>query len=500
MSRLLHARMVVALGLVLAAAAALIVWDGVTPAQDKRTSEAALEHARSLSLAFRKAAHTILPSVVTIETQVRAREVDNDGIPENPFKGTPFEDFFNDRDFPFRGLPRQIPPQEGMGSGVVIDASGIIVTNHHVVANADQVVVRFADGHQAKAKEVRTDPDSDLAIVIIDPPTQLTPARWGDSAELEIGDWVLAVGNPFGLESTVSAGIISAKGRDPGFNERKTYLQTDAEINPGNSGGPLVNLAGEVVGINTAIATNTGAFQGVGFAIPSKLAQWVVSQLVSRGTVQRAWLGVGIQPIDAAIAKQLGVEPGQGVLIGEVRPGTPAAEAGLQEQDVVLEFDGTPVHKPRDLQEVVERSKPGERYKIKVLRDGKVLELSVVLKPLPSDLSATQEGKSVDRSGQPAAGHVSEELGIEVGELTAAEAQQFGYEKYAGVLITDVRPNSPADRAGLTEGMLIMRVGKHKVASVQDFVEAMKGESLSKGVLLHIRTPRGSQFVAIQEE
>ncbi|MCL6504815.1 MAG: Do family serine endopeptidase [Pirellulales bacterium] len=500
MSRFLHARILVAVGLVLATAAALVVWDGATPAQDKRATEAGLEQARGLSLAFRKAAHTILPSVVTIETEVKAREVDADEMPENPFKGTPFEDFFNDRDFPFRRLPRQIPRQEGMGSGVVIDASGIIVTNYHVVANADEVLVRFADGHQAKAKEVRTDRESDLAVVIIDPPTQLTAARWGDSAELEIGDWVLAVGNPFGLESTVSAGIISAKGRDPGFNQRKTYLQTDAEINPGNSGGPLVNLEGEVVGINTAIATNTGAFQGVGFAIPSNLAQWVVSQLVARGSVQRAWLGVGIQPVDAGLSKQLGIEPGRGVLIAEVRPGTPAAEAGLQEQDVVLEFAGVPVRKPRDLQEVVERSKPGERYRIKVLRDGKTLELTVVLKPLPSDLTATQGREQIDRSEPPGTGHVSEELGIEVGELTDAEARQLGYENHAGVLITKVRPNSPADLAGLREGMLIMRVGKRKVASVNEFVEAMKDQSVSKGVMLHIRTPNGSHFVVVQAD
>jgi serine protease Do len=499
MTRLLHARLLVALCLALAAAAALVVWDGATPAQDKRAADAGLEQARGLSLAFRKAAHTILPAVVTIETQVKAREVEGDDLPENPFEGTPFEDFFNDRDFPFRRFRRQIPRQEGMGSGVVIDSSGIIVTNYHVVAGADEVLVRFADGHQAKAKEVRTDQESDLAVVIIDPPTRLTAARWGDSAELEIGDWVLAVGNPFGLESTVSAGIISAKGRDPGFNQRKTYLQTDAEINPGNSGGPLVNLSGEVVGINTAIATNTGAFQGVGFAIPSNLAQWVVSQLVSQGSVQRAWLGVGIQSVDAALAKQLGIEPGQGVLIAEVRPGTPAAEAGLQEQDVVLEFAGTPVHKPRDLQEVVERSKPGQSYRIKILRDGKPMELSVVLKPLPRDLTAAEGGEQVERGGAPAAGYVSKELGIEVGELTDAEARQFGYEKHAGVVITAVQPNSPAERAGLRQGMLIMRVGKRKVSGVREFEEAMKDQSLSKGVLLHIRTPSGSHFVVVQE-
>lgn len=500
MSRLSHARLLVAVGLLLAVAAALVVWDGATPAQDKRVAEVGLEQARSLSLAFRKAAHTILPSVVTIETVVKGREIEGDRLPENPFEGTPFEDFFRDPPFRFDRLPRFVPPQQGMGSGVVIDASGVIVTNYHVVARADEVLVRFADGHQVKAKEVRTDPESDLAIVIIDPPTRLTPARWGDSAELEIGDWVLAVGNPFGLESTVSAGIISAKGRDPGANQRKTYLQTDAEINPGNSGGPLVNLAGEVVGINTAIATNTGAFQGVGFAIPSNLAQWVVSQLVSQGSVQRAWLGVAIQPVDAALAKQLGIEPGQGVLIAEVRPGTPAAEAGLQEQDVVLEFAGTPVRKPRDLQEVVERSKPGNRYTMRIVRDRKPMELSVVLKPLPSDLSASGGGQRVERDGAPGRGFVSEELGIEVGELTNDEARQLGYENYSGVLITQVKPNSPAERAGLREGMLIMRVGRTKVASVREFAEAMKDQSLSKGVLLHIRTQQGAHFVVVQAE
>ena len=228
----------------------------------------------------------------------------------------------------------------GSGSGVIVDPSGIILTNNHVVAGGGEVTVRLGDGREFKAVGIKTDPKSDLAIVRIEAGSPLPAARLGRSSEVEVGDWVLALGQPFGLEGTVTAGIVSAKGRGLGITDREDFIQTDAAINPGNSGGPLVNLDGEVIGINTAISTNSGGYQGVGFAIPIDLAKWVGGQLEQSGTVHRAYLGVVIQPVTQEIAEQLKVKVHNGVLVREVRDNTPAAKAGVQPGDVILRFAG----------------------------------------------------------------------------------------------------------------------------------------------------------------
>ncbi|MBL8830612.1 MAG: trypsin-like peptidase domain-containing protein, partial [Planctomycetaceae bacterium] len=283
-------------------------------------------HANALSQAFRGAAQAVLPTVVTIETRAKPRAVVNPrgrAMPRgsNPFKGTPFEDFFNDEDLPFGGPGNggsAQPRSQGTGSGVIIDPSGIILTNNHVVEGADEVIVRFSDERELKADEIKTDPQTDLAVIRVKGAGTLPYAQLGDSSKLDIGDWVIAVGAPFGLDSTVSAGIISGKGRELGSGQRARFLQTDAAINPGNSGGPLVNLNGEVIGINTAIASRSGGFQGIGFAIPSDLAKWVVKQLIEGGTVRRAYLGVGIEQVNGNLAEQFGVKQNQGVLVSEV--------------------------------------------------------------------------------------------------------------------------------------------------------------------------------------
>ena len=238
----------------------------------------------------------------------------------------------------------------GAGSGVIVDPSGVILTNNHVVAGGGKVMVRLHDGREFKAVDIKTDPKTDLAVLRIKGAGPLPAARLGDSSKVEVGDWVLALGEPFGLEGTVTAGIISAKGRGLGITDREDFIQTDAAINPGNSGGPLVNLDGEVIGINTAISTSTGGYQGVGFAIPIDLAKWVGGQLVQYGKVHRAYLGVIIQPVTQPLAEQFKVKVHQGVLVTEVQPDTPAAKAGLKAGDIILEFAGKPVSSPRELQ------------------------------------------------------------------------------------------------------------------------------------------------------
>ncbi|MEX2559417.1 MAG: PDZ domain-containing protein, partial [Pirellulales bacterium] len=347
-----------------------------------------------------------------------------------------------------------------------------------------------------------TDPETDLAVLRIKAPESLPAARLGDSSQLQVGDWVIAIGTPFNLSSTVSAGIISNAGRELLSNQRTRFLQTDAAINPGNSGGPLVNLDGEVVGINTAIASSSGSFQGIGFAIPSSVARWVMSQLIETGSVQRGYLGVNIQETNTALAEQLGVGRRAGVLVAEVLPGTPAAEAGFEAGDVITEYAGKRVSTPRDLQELVERTAINSRERVTVVRDGRERQLQVMVKPLPSRGPRPAGLADEEPQEQPAddEGYADNDLGLEVADLTDETAQQLGFEGREGVLITGVESDSPADLIGLSEGMLILKVGKQTVTSLDEFKEALQKESLDEGVLLHVRTQAGNRFVVLKRE
>ncbi len=463
--------------------------------EQQANADPGLAKAEDLSRAFRAAASQVIPTVVKIRTATRPKAIEgSDEIPfDNPFKGTPCEEFFGDefRVFP---LPREFPGREGLGSGVIIDPAGVILTNNHVVAEADEVIIELADGRQFKATDIKTDEQTDLAVVRIKTDTPLPAAKLGDSDSLEIGDWVLAVGCPFELDLTVSAGIISGKGRALAAGRRTNFLQTDAAINPGNSGGPLVNLRGEVVGINTAIASRTGGYQGVGFAIPVNVAKWVTAQLIEAGKVQRAYLGVVIGKMDGPLASKLGVEPGKGVVVSEVMPSTPAAAAGLQVGDVILAFAGRPVGEPRQLQEVVERSPIGSSQRVEILRDGKRLTLSVKLEALPEDYEVASRPQGAPGSTR----YRNSDLGLGVTELTDQLARQLGFEGLSGVVVSDVEPGGLAATAGVREGMLIMRVGKRPVKSVAEFREALQGESIEEGVLLLLRTADGNRFVVLQ--
>ncbi len=478
-----------------------------------RADEASdIASAKALSRAFRAVSKRIIPAVVKIKTTIRQQSFPADPAlsGNNPPPNSPFENFFGD---PRPGVPSapgvpgapapgfkpsDAPMRSGLGSGVIIDAKGTILTNYHVVEGADEVLVELFDGKQFRAADVRTDEQSDLAVLRIKPDHDLSAATLGDSDKLEIGDWVLAVGHPFDLDSTVSSGIVSGKARVLPSGRRAEFLQTDAAINPGNSGGPLVNLDGEVVGINTAIASNSGGYQGIGFAIPANLAKWVAKQLVEKGTVQRAYLGVRIDEIRAEKAEELGIDPGKGVLVAEVFPDTPAAKAGLRKNDRVVAFAGHDVHNPRQLQELVEQTELGTSQTAQIVRDGKPQTVQVVASPLPKSFGLAG---MVLQDPKLAAGSTLNELGIKVADLTKADIDRFDYKGFKEALIKEVETDGLAARAGIRSGMLVMQVDKKTVRSAADFHQAMKNQSLAKGVMLLVRTPeRGSRLVQVRKE
>jgi serine protease Do len=477
-------------------------------AAPKYTAEEAARAANSakdLSLAFRAAADRVLPTLVAIEMNpVTDRSNNNERLApprnpfgnRNPFEGTPFEEMFRDQPFPgfrFESPSDPTPRRGGMGSGVIIDEAGLILTNNHVVAGSGQVKIRLHDGREFLAQQVWTDPQTDIAVVKINA-ERLTAAQLGDSDHAEIGDWVLALGQPFGLESTVTAGIISAKHRGLGITSRESFLQTDAAINPGNSGGPLVNLNGEVIGINTAISSRSGGNDGIGFAVPINLARWVADQLADGGVVRRAYLGVGIQPMNAAIAKKFHVQPREGVLVTEVFPKTPAAKAGLQAGDVIVQFDSQAIGSPQELQVAVERSTMGESQKLVVVRDGNRKELTFVPEEQPKNYGepAAEESSPPSQLSEPQGA-----LGMELDTLTPEIAKRLGVPNASGVVITAIQPDSPAARLGLKPGMVIAELDRQPV---QDLEQAMKvlTDVKEDGVLLLVRSQAGSRYLLLK--
>ena len=368
---------------------------------------------------------------------------DNQQLPEELRNNPLFKRFFEDmpgRPQSPRGESRT-PHSKGMGSGVIIDPSGLILTNNHVVEGAGKVMVRLHDGREIEATEWKTDPKTDIAIVRIAGAGTLPAAALGDSGVLEVGDWVIAVGAPFGLRETVTAGIISAKSRGIGITAREECLQTDAAISPGNSGGPLVNLNGEVIGINTAISSRSGGYDGIGFAVPINLARWVSDQLALTGSVQRAFLGVGIQAVTSDLSKQFGLSTVEGAVVTDVRADSPAAKSGLKSGDVIVSFDGKRIGEPRDLQGIVERAVIGQDHKVVVYRDGKRVELTVRVDAMPKNLTVSTGGSK--GKGNAMSSEFSR-LGLEVDTLTADVSKQLGMTDVKGVVVTRVLSDRPS--------------------------------------------------------
>jgi serine protease Do len=387
-----------------------------------------------------------------------------------PFLDDPFfRHFFG----PGRGEPReQERLQRGMGSGVIVSKDGIVLTNNHVVAGAEEIQVTTADDREFKAKVVGTDEKSDLAVLRLEGDTSdLVPIEFGDSSRLRLGDIVLAIGNPFGVGQTITMGIVSAKGRaNMGIVDYEDFIQTDAAINPGNSGGALVDMEGRLVGVNTAILSRTGGYMGIGFAIPSNMAQPIMQSLVADGKVVRGWLGVGIQEVDPELAKALGASTTQGVLVSEVMPDGPGARAGLRRGDVIVSVDGKATPSTGRLRNVIASSRAGSAVTLSLMRDGKAQELKVTLGELPAE-----EGAKEPRGPEgPTAAPSVEGLSLE--NLSPQSRRRFEVPASvtSGVIIAGVSPGSAAAKAGLRPGDVILEVDRSKVDSVTAFQNAQK--------------------------
>jgi serine protease Do len=420
-------------------------------------------------------------SVVTIKTTKKVKGAGQFRFFGSPFgKEDPFRDFFE------RFFGDQIPKefeQKGFGSGFIIDKDGFILTNYHVVAEADEIVVKLSDKTEFEAHIIGLDQSTDLGLIKIDSKKPLPVAILGDSDKLKIGEWVLAVGNPFGLEHTVTAGIISAKGRVIGQGPYDNFLQTDASINPGNSGGPLFNMKGEVVGINTAIV---GLGTGIGFAIPINMAKELIPQLKAKGKVMRGWLGVTIQPWQPGMAKKFGLEKERGALVGDVIEGEPAEKAGIRPGDIIVEVDGEKIEDSRDLLNTIAKKKPGSKVSIKVLRAGKEMNFQVTVGERPAEIQAKALDKTTD-----------EKLGLTVQDITPEIAERFGLSDTRGVIVSEIRPGSPAQKSGLRRGDIIREVEKKKVENVQEFKEAIKNQD-KESILLWIQRGRNNQYLVMK--
>lgn len=456
--------------------------------------------AEDLSTAFRNVARNTLPGVVSVISRTRATNVEQ-SVQGNPLEDELFERFFGQE---FNGgegrrrFQQRIPPRQGQGSGFVIDADGIILTNSHVVSGATEVYIQFQDGSEIRADSWHEDPWSDVAIVRVTTDRKLTAIPMGDDDTVEVGDWVLAMGDPFGVGTSVTAGIISGTGRAPHINEREDFLQTDAAINPGNSGGPLVNLRGEVIGINTAISTRSGGYDGVGFAVPINLARWVADQLIENGKVARPYLGVAVQPLTSDLSRQFGIGFGEGALVAQTFPSSPARKSGLQSGDVILDIGGQQVESGVSLQGIVERLEIGNTYPVNILRNGERTTLQVTLEEMPKQFAKVDVSETTPEAGEPATAS-AKALGLEVSDLTAEIRQGLDLEEdVEGVVVTAVDPGGPAAEKGIAQGNVIQRVGTTAVKSAAEFEAAVNKASGENGILLLVRVGEATRFVVVE--
>ena len=378
------------------------------------------------------------------------------------------------------------PNASGSGSGLIVDSDGHIVTNNHVIGDATEIEVRFSDKTKLIAQVIGKDPDTDLALLKVTADRPLPSAQFGDSSMVKVGQWVLAVGNPFGLDRTVTLGVVSGIGRENmNLSRYENFIQTDASINPGNSGGPLFNLRGEVIGINTAIINFA---QGIGFAIPSNMAKHVIEQLLAKGKVIRGWLGVGIQPLTTELAKKFGVSDGEGVLVNEVFENDPAAVAGIRPGDVIVRIDGAIVDSPNKLSRLIGTLTPGAQAKIDVIRDLKHVTLTILLT------------ERRDATAVPTAPHARAEvkLGVEVQELTPSLAEKFKLRETKGVMIMRVESNSLAHAEGLREGDLIKEVNRTETATLADYSAALSRSRRGDTILLRVLRETRAFYVVLK--
>ncbi|HMJ66785.1 MAG TPA: Do family serine endopeptidase [Candidatus Binatia bacterium] len=438
----------------------------------------------------------VAPSVVTIYSTKMVREDYRNPLLNDPF----FRRFFGqdeEEEMPRnrrRGRPHQ---EQGIGSGVIVSSDGYILSNNHVVEDADEVTVGFVEGgNRLKAKVIGTDPQTDISVLKIQT-TNLTPVAIADSTKLQVGDLVLAVGNPFGVGQTVTMGIVSAVGRGGfGIVDYEDFIQTDASINPGNSGGALVDAQGRLVGINTAIVSGGGGNVGIGFSVPINMARMVMERIVQEGKVVRGYLGVYIQPITPELAREFNVAAEAGALVGGVSPDGPAAKAGIQPGDVITEFNGTKVTDSRNLRLMVAQSKPGTKASFKLLHNGKEKTVTTTLGELPTEKLA-----SAGAPGRPSARQPEGLAGVEVSDLDAKIRRQMNLppDMRGGAVVTGIEADSPAYEAGLRVGDIILEINRQKVSSARDVVEISR-KIKGNRALLRVSSRAGSRFIVIEPE
>lgn len=436
-------------------------------------------------------AKAVKPAVVNIYA------TKNTGRSEGPH-ATPFEDPFFRRFFgdellrKFEQQPKD-RKERGLGSGVIVESNGLIITNNHVVGKADEIRVTLSDKREFKAKLIGTDPKTDIAVVRIDA-TGLPTVPWADSDRLEVGEFVLAVGNPFGLTQTVTLGIVSALGRAAGIAEYEDFIQTDAAINPGNSGGPLVNVRGELVGINTAIFSQSGGNMGIGFAVPSNMAQSIMGQLVQTGKVVRGWLGVSIQDLTPELASQFGISDTKGVLVSDVMDDSPAKKAGFERADVIVEYDGKPMDSPAHLRNAVAQTSVGKKVAVKIIRDKK---------PKTIDLTIAEQPKTMSQSGDEDSGESATPTGVlsglDVRDLTEEFASRYGLKSSErGVVVVRVKPGTLAEEVGVREGDLIMEVNREAVTSVRAYEKVAGKLPKDHPVLLLLKRQKNTLYLTLR--
>ena len=482
------------LGAVIGAASATVVLDTLHRSsnanEESRIARLQLGKVDDLSQAFQLTSKAVYPSVVSVSSirKVASRRLPNE-LPESlrRFFGDDFDSF--NRQQPDRGYE-----QQGTGSGVIVSADGYILTNNHVVEGANELTVVLHDRRELKAEVVGRDKDSDIAVLKVNA-SGLVPAPFGDSDQVAVGQWVLAIGTPMNLRQSVTAGIISATGRAVGITEGgfEDFLQTDAAINPGNSGGPLVNLQGEVIGINTAIASRTGGFMGIGFAIPSNMARGVMEQILKQGKVVRGRIGAVVSDISEDIADKFGYASHDGAFVQDVLPDGPAAKAGLEAGDIVTRFQGHEIKTSNQFRNAVAATSPGTRSELQIIRDSKPKTISV-------EIAELENGQQIaaGRSSGSGEADVVTELGLTVQALTPEIARQLNLKEARGLVITQVEPGSLAQRTGLEAGDVITSINRQRVDNLNDYRAALKASSLEKGVMLQIRRDGLNRFVVIR--
>ncbi|MEF3168073.1 MAG: DegQ family serine endoprotease [Deltaproteobacteria bacterium] len=441
------------------------------------------------SKAFAAVSKAAMPAVAFVQVE-KSMDQKGSGAPfqfQDPFEF--FNDPFFERFFGPHFRKQQPQPrkfrQRGQGSGFIISPDGYLLTNNHVVEGADTIKVKLADGREFTAAVVGTDPQSDVAVIKVDG-KNLPYLRLGDSDKLDIGEWVIAIGNPFGLQQTVTVGVVSAKGRSRlGINDYEDFIQTDAAINPGNSGGPLINIHGEVVGMNTAIVSRSGGYMGIGFAIPINMAKAIKDQLIASGKVTRGWLGVIIQQMDEDLAKSFGLTSKEGILVAEVTPDSPADKAGLKDGDVIIRMNGQKVTDVAELRNKIALMPPGTTLDLEIIRDGKPVSVTATI------------GEQPQTVGMGTRSEILQSLGFSVQELTPELAEHFGYPQGHGVLISEVDPDGLAAQIGMKPGQLIEEVNRQPVKNVREFMSALAASKDSKRVLLRVREGEFSRYVAL---